>query len=149
MLNEKKFTYDHFKGEDYSDFQFISSWEKNYQSWKYNKFFPSKFIKYENLMSETFFVFKDLINFIDKVCNNKNKFNKQKAQNAIESTTFLKIKNLEKNKGFSESITSRKSKKQIPFFHLGPKNDWKKNLDDELKKKLNSIFQKSLVELNY
>ena len=149
MLNEKKFTYDHFKGEDYSDFQFISSWEKNYQSWKYNKFFPNKFIKYENLMSETFFVFKDLINFIDKVSNNKDEFNKQKAQNAIESTTFLKMKNLEKNKGFSESITSRKSEKQIPFFHLGPKNDWKKNLNDELKKKLNSIFQKNLVELDY
>ena len=28
MLNENKYTYDQFKKNDYSDFQFISSWEK-------------------------------------------------------------------------------------------------------------------------
>ena len=33
MLNEKKFIHDHRLENDYSDFQFISSWEKNYQSW--------------------------------------------------------------------------------------------------------------------
>ena len=37
----------------------------------------------------------------------------------------------------------------IPFFNLGPDNDWKKKLDEELKKKLNNAFKKSLIELNY
>ena len=37
MVDEKKFTYDFFKKNDYSDFQFISSWENNYKSWKENK----------------------------------------------------------------------------------------------------------------
>ena len=149
MQNEKKFTYDHFKVEDYSDFQFISSWEKNYKSWMYNKLFPTKIIKYENLMNETFFVFKDLINFIDKVCKNKNKFNKQKAQNSLESTSFSKLRKLEKNSGFSESITSKKNKKKIPFFNLGPDNDWKKKLNKDFQKKINYIFEKNIIELNY
>ena len=70
-------------------------------------------------MNETFFVFKDLINFIDRVCKNKNKFNKQKAQNSLESTSFSKLRKLEKNSGFSESITSKKKKIYPPVWLPG------------------------------
>ncbi len=148
MQNEKKFTYDYFKGEDYSDFQFISSWEKNYQSWINNKIFPTKIIKYEDLAEKTFFVFKNLVNFINKVCGNKDKFNKKKAQNAISSSNFLKLKELENKNGFLESVSSVNNKNRIPFFHLGPENDWNK-FDEEFKKKLNNIFKKNLIELSY
>ena len=149
MKNEKKFTYDHFKVEDYSDFQFISSWEKNYQSWTNNQFFPTKVIKYENLTNETFYTFKDTINFIDKICKNNIKFNKKKALNALSSTTFSKLKKLEAKVGFSEAPTSKNKKKEIPFFHLGPDNDWKQKLDDNFKKKFNENFKKNLIELDY
>ncbi len=149
MLNENKFTYDQFKKDDFSDFQFISSWEKNYQTWKNNKTFPLMIIKYENLQNETFFVFEKLINFINQVLKNKNSFNKKKALNALKSTSFDNLKKKEIKSGFSESITSRKNNKQIPFFNLGPDNDWKKKLDRELKKKLNNIFKKNLIELDY
>jgi hypothetical protein len=40
-------------------------------------------------------------------------------------------------------------KKNISFFHLGPKNDWKKMLDENYQKKLNSIFAVDLKELGY
>ena len=149
MKNEKKFTFDHFKKNDYSDFQFVSSWENNYRSWKENKIMPVKFIRYEDLSKETFSVFKDIVNFIDKICNNINKFNKKKLQRAIDSTSFEKLKKLEKNKGFLESITSKGNKKKIPFFHLGPENNWKKNFNSEFKEKLNNSFKKNLIELNY
>ena len=33
MISEQKYIYDRFKENDYSDFQFLSSWEKNYKSW--------------------------------------------------------------------------------------------------------------------
>ena len=50
---------------------------------------------------------------------------------AINSTSFEKLKEKEKIDGFSESIPSKKEKnKKIPFFNLGPKNNWK-NLFDE------------------
>ena len=150
MLNEKKFTYDHFKKNDYSDFQFISSWEKNYKSWIKNKDFPIKLIKYEDLIDQTFYVVKDLINFINKTCKLVNNFDKSKAQNAIETTSFEKLKKIENNHGFSESIKSKnRDKNKVPFFHLGPNNNWQKIFDPSFANKLNTIFKETLEELQY
>ena len=150
MLNEKKFTYDHFKKNDYSDFQFISSWEKNYKSWIKNKDFPIKLIKYEDLIDQTFYIVKDLINFINKTCNLDRNFDKSKAQNAIETTSFEKLKKIENSYGFSESIKSKnRDKNKVPFFHLGPNNNWQKIFDPSFANKLNTIFKETLEELQY
>lgn len=149
MMNEKKFIHDYYKENDYSDFQFISSWEKNYKSWFDQSSFPVKIIKYEDLHNETFNVFKNLIKFIDKTTNNKNDFDKKKAKNSVQSSSFDKLRNIEKTDGFLESVFSKNDSKKIPFFHLGPKNDWKKILDEKYQKKLNSIFNSNLKELNY
>ena len=150
MLNEKKFTYDYFKKNDYSDFQFIGSWEKNYKSWINNNDFPVKLIKYEDLMNKTFYVVKDLINFIEKTSKTDRNFDKLKAQNAIETTSFEKLKKIEKNYGFSESIRSKHQvNKKVPFFHLGPSNNWQKFFDADFADKLNVIFKESLQELHY
>jgi hypothetical protein len=149
MVNEKKFTYDFFKKNDYSDFQFISSWENNYKSWKENKIIPVKIVKYEDLVKETYYVFKDIINFISRLTNNQNRFNKQKAQNSVKSTSFEKLKKYEENKGFAESLISKTNKKKIPFFHLGPNNNWKNNFDQDFQNKLNKTFKENLKELGY
>ena len=149
MVDEKKFTYDFFKKNDYSDFQFISSWENNYKSWKENKIIPVKIVKYEDLVKQTYYVFKDIINFIGKLTNNQNRFNKQKAQNSVKSTSFEKLKKYEENKGFAESLISKTNKKKIPFFHLGPNNNWKNNFDQDFQNKLNKTFKENLKELGY
>ena len=149
MQDKKNFTYDFKKKKDYSDYQFISSWELNYQSWKNNNLLPIKFLKYEDLLSETFFVFKEIIEFIDELTNNKSGFIREKAKNAVKSTSFKNLKKIEEINGFGESIISREEKKKIPFFHLGPNNNWQKNFDDRFIKKLNNIFGKNLEELNY
>ena len=149
MKNEKKFTFDHFKKNDYSDFQFISSWEKNYQSWINNKIFPTMIIKYEDLGDKTYTVFKDLILFINKITKSNNTFDKKKALNALSSTNFKKLKKIEENEGFSESLNSKKNLKKIPFFHLGPDNDWRKNIEYDFQNKLNRSFKKNLEELKY
>ena len=62
---------------------------------------------------------------------------------------LIKQLKIEKKFGFSESIKSKKDNKQIPFFFLGPDNDWNKILDDELKNKLNKVFDKNLKEFSY
>ncbi len=149
MQDEKKFIYDFKKKNDFSDYQFISSWEKNYESWKNNKILPIKFLRYEDLLKETFFVFKEIIEFIDKLTNNKSGFNREKAKNAVKSTSFENLKKIEINNGFNESIISRVDKKKIPFFHLGPKNNWSENFDDKFIEKLNNTFEKNLIELDY
>ena len=150
MLNKNKFIYDYYKENDYSDFQFISSWEKNYKSWIKNKDFPIKLIKYEDLIDQTFYIVKDLINFINKTCNLDRNFDKSKAQNAIETTSFEKLKKIENNHGFSESIKSKnRDKNKVPFFHLGPNNNWQKIFDPSFANKLNTIFKETLEELRY
>ena len=151
MQNENNYIYDvhRFKQDGYSDFQFISSWITNYKSWKVQKKIPIKIIKYEELLGETFIVFKDVIEFINKTSGNNEKINKDKLKNAVNSTLFDKLKSSEEKNGFSEAITSKKSNKKIPFFYLGPKNDWRKILDEELKNKLNDIYKQNLIELSY
>jgi len=80
MLSKSKFTYNQSLIDDFSDFQFISSWEVHYRSWLNNKIFPIKLVKYEDLINKTYDVFKDVVLFIDKISNSKNKFNKEKLK---------------------------------------------------------------------
>ena len=151
MTRENNFIYDVEKldRDGYSDFQFISSWATNYKSWKVQKKIPIKIIKYEDLLNKTYAVFMDVVKFINETTNNKEKISKDKLKNSVNSTLFDKLKNNEEKYGFSEAIQSKKENKKIPFFHLGPKNDWKSIFDKSYQKKLNSIFEKNLKELNY
>lgn len=149
MLNENYYIFESEERNDYGNFQLLSSWEKNYQSWKAQKIFPIKFVRYEDLLNETFNVFKEIIEFVNKTFYLKNNFEKQKAQKSIQTTTFLKLKSMEKKEGFIESVFSKKENKKIPFFHLGAENDWKKILDKPYQSKLNSQFEVSLKELKY
>ena len=151
MINENNYIYDvrKFEEDGYSDFQFVSSWNTNYKSWMVQKKIPIKIIKYEDLLIKTFSVFKEVVQFINDTTMNNQKINKEKLKNSVNSTTFSKLKDNEQKNGFSEAITSKKHNKKIPFFYLGPKNDWKKILDEDLKSKLNDTFKKNLVELSY
>ena len=106
-------------------------------------------IKYEDLEEKTFYIFKDLIKFIDEIVGNKKKFDKNKAINCVKSSSFDKLKNIEKTEGFQESILSKNKVKKISFFHLGPKNNWKKMFDDNYQKKITAMFKVNLKELDY
>ena len=149
MLSKNKYTYNQNLVDDFSDFQFISSWEEHYKSWLNNKIFPIKLVKYEDLIYKTYDVFKDVVFFIDKISNNQNKFDKEKAKNSVNTTSFSKLKNFEKTLGFEEAIVSKKNLKKIPFLNLGPDNDWKKILSKESQEKMNIVFENNLKELKY
>ena len=151
MLNENNYIYDvsKFKEDGYSDFQFISSWNTNFKSWKVQKKIPIKFIKYEDLLNQTYFVFKEVVEFINRTTNNNEKINKIKLKNSVNSTFFDKLKQNEKINGFSEAIISKKDNKKIPFFHLGPNNNWRKILNKELQNKMTNAFKNSITELGY
>ena len=41
------------------------------------------------------------------------------------------------------------SKEKIPFFNLGPDNDWKKILDKDQQRELNDMFEEDLIKLGY
>ena len=74
MLDEKKFIHDLHVQNDYSNFQFISSWEKHYQSWTQQQNFPIKIIKYEDLNNKTYKTFKEIVQFVDNIINSTKKF---------------------------------------------------------------------------
>ena len=97
MINEKQFVYDVEKFDEvgFSDFQFISSWSLNYKSWKIQKKVPTKFIRYEDLLEKTFAVSKEILEFINKTTDNKTKINIHKLKNALQSTSFEKLKKKE------------------------------------------------------
>jgi hypothetical protein len=152
ITSEKNFIYDvhNFDDSGYSDFQFISSWNTNYKSWKIQKKIPVKFIKYEDMIDQTYTIFLEVIKFINEMTNNNEKINKTKLKNVLNSTSFEVLKKNEIDRGFTEAVPTRENKnKKIPFFNLGPKNDWKKILDEDLKVKLDKIFEKELKELHY
>lgn len=151
MANEKQFIYDvqNLEKDGYSDFQFISSWETNYKSWTVQKQIPFMIVKYESLLKETYVVFKDIVEFINKTTGINNKINKERLKNSVQSTSFNKLKENEKKHGFSEAISSKKTNEKIPFFFLGPDNDWKKILSEDIKIKLNRTYEKNLKELSY
>jgi predicted metal-dependent RNase len=151
ITNKNQYIYDlhKFKTIGYSNFQFISSWDANFESWKIQKQIPIKVIRYEDLLNETYAVFNDVINFIHNTINSEEKIFKNKIKNAVSTSLFSKLKEKEKKEGFSEAPKSKLLNSQIPFFNLGPNNNWKKILNDNLKDKLNIAFQKKLKELSY
>ena len=152
ISNEKNYIYNvqNFEENGFSDFQFISSWSTNYKSWTVQKKVPIKLIKYEDLVDKTYKVFYEIIEFINKTTNINKKIDKIKLKNTLKSTTFDTLKNKEIQKGFSEAVTSNKEDgKKISFFHLGPKNDWRQMISDDLKIKLDKTFEKDLKELSY
>jgi len=71
-----------------------------------------------------------------------------KFLNAINSTSFVNLKNKELNEGFEESFISKKGEK-INFFNLGFKNKWQNSLPDDVISKANDCFKKELKELGY
>ena len=152
MIHDKNFLYNvqNFEKSGYADFQFIGSWSTNYKSWKNQKKIPVKFIKYEDLEKKTFSVFFEIIEFINKITNNSKVIDKKKIKKIISTTSFELLKKNEIKNGFSESVTSRvDANKKIPFFHLGPKNNWRTILKDDFQVKIEKTFDKELKELSY
>ena len=92
----------------------ISSWKTHYNSWKN---FKKKYllIKYENLINEPHIEFGRIRNYLKT--NLKLSFSDKKFNDAIESNSFKKLKNIENLEGFSENIF-KDSNKKITFSTL-------------------------------
>jgi len=148
MLNERKFIHDQ-REKDYADFHFLSSWSQHYKSWLNDKSFKLIFVKYEDLESKTYETFEKIINFINNLSNSESSVDKSKIKKCLETTSFDKLKKMEKEIGFDEAIYSKKSKKNINFFNLGSSNKWKNVIPESYHNKINELFQKDLDFLKY
>ncbi len=129
---------------------YVGTWRQNYNSWKSFKHEGRYLlIKYEDLINKTEFCFKKILEFLYNLQNIKFKIDKKKFENTIKTTSFEEMKKMEKEKGFTEGKINIFTKKKIPFFNLGPDNNWKKILEPEIRKKIEKAFKKEMIELGY
>ena len=129
---------------------YLGSWGSNFNSWKSLKT-PGKYllIKYEDLINNKKETFLKILEFIHKLKKVRLVVDNTKLDNAIASTNFKKMQNLEKEKGFIESKIDNKTGKNIPFFNLGENNKWENSLNSEIVKKIENAFGKEMKELGY
>jgi len=128
----------------------MGTWKGNFHSWKSFKYQERYLlIKYEDLIAEREKSFLKILKFICKLNNTKFNLDKTKLKNVLETTDFKKMKELEKKKEFFEAKTNKKTGEKIPFFNLGPKNNWKQLLDNKIKEKIEIAFEKEMIELGY
>jgi len=149
MQNENTIISDYKYLNNHAKTNIINSWRINYQSWLSNNRYRRMMIKYEDLIENPKQTLRDLIIFINTICRFNNGIDVKKLENAIQSTTFEKLQNLEDTGKFSESVYSDKNEKKIKFFYLGPKNNWKDRLNKDLIKKMNTYYKKDLEKLGY
>jgi len=124
----------------------ISSWSTNYKSWK-NMSENFLLIKYEDLLMDPDKEFAKIVKFLNSILNIE--FNKNIITEAIKTSSFDNLKKLEKSGLFRESVADTKSGDKKDFFYLGPKNDWKKLLDNKISKEIEQKFQNEMKELKY
>ena len=129
---------------------YLGSWNFHYNSWKVfkqsNKYF---LLKYEDLIIDTKNSFKQVLNFINNNLEFPISIEDRKIEKIIDQTKFSKMRNLEKKDGFDEAKINDNTGKIVPFFNLGPKNDWKKNLDGNSISIIEEYFKEEMIELNY
>ena len=129
---------------------YTGNWASNYESWKsFKSVGKYLLIKYEDLIYDKENTFLKILNFIHKLSKNNFVLDKKKFKNVIDTTDFGNMQRMEKDTDFHESMINKKTGKKVKFFYLGPKNDWKKLLDNDLKNKLNDVFKQNLIELSY
>ena len=84
---------------------FHGTWGGNYQSWKSFKYQDRYLlIKYEDIVSKPDVIFQDGLKFIAKISNTNLKIDKKKIENAINTTTFENLKQMEEKNGFIEAV---------------------------------------------
>jgi len=122
----------------------ISSWKNHFNSWKkMNKNYL--LIKYENLINFPELEFEKITKYLENLINKK--FDKTKILDSIKKSSFDNLKKKEQSNGFIEAPIS--IDQPISFFNMGPKNNWRNLLDEEISRKIEKEFKKEMLELNY
>ncbi len=139
----------------YASYTYISSWSNNYLSWLKNNQFRRLFVKYEDLITNKYETFRDIIVFINTLMNRTEGVDKLKLQKAIETTNFNELKKKEISETFNGLESSFKnwrkfhSENKNLFFNLGPENNWEKILKKSISNEIAISFEKEMKKLRY
>jgi len=145
MIDEKKF----MSRTDKNAEVFAGSWNFNYNSWKnleqHKKYF---LIKYEDLITNKKTIILKVFKFLNSL-GMKLDIDMVKLNKVIKTTEFKQMQIIEQKETFTEAMIDEKTGKRKIFFNLGPKNDWRTNLDNKNKEKIEQAFSKEMEELEY
>tara|TARA_B100001057_G_scaffold343742_1_gene344675 strand:- start:1691 stop:2542 length:852 start_codon:yes stop_codon:yes gene_type:complete len=139
----------------FSTYTLISSWANHYNSWSKTNHFRRLIIKYEDLISNSYETFRDIVVFTNTLINRTEGVDKNKLINAIKSTDFKTLKSKEIKDGLNKSVTSFKKWRKVHkenknlFFNLGPQNNWKKLMNKNLSNKIEEKFKEEMLDLGY
>ena len=124
----------------------LGKWNDHYRSWTRNK---NNFllIKYEDLIQNPENELEKIINFLKKYLDVKTNDNKNKK--ILETTSFKNLKEMEQKGLFKENVLNKKDDSKVNFFHLGPANNWKDTLNEDVKNKIEKNFYNEMKELGY
>ena len=67
----------------------------------------------------------------------------------MRSCSFENLSTKEDKDGFDEQSKSKKDNKNLKFFYLGAKNNWKNILDEKMEKNIRTSFNQEMKDLNY
>ena len=93
------------------------------------------------MVSNKYGTFHKIISYLNEIDNTE--VDKEKLIKALKQTEFEELQKMEKRDGFREKL------KADLFFRKGKTGEWKKELPVDLAKKIEKIFHKEMVELNY
>ena len=154
MITDKKRSLMSNNGS-HASLTFISSWAENYLSWLRDNRFRRLFVKYEDLITNKYETFRDIIVFTNTLMNRVEGVDKSRLQKAIETTNFNVLKKKEISETFDGSQSSFKSWRKFHsenknlFFNLGPENNWKKILKTKISNRIEIGFEKEMKKLGY
>jgi hypothetical protein len=115
IINESNYNLGHESGKQL--FQPLLNWSEHYTSWTTKPNFPVYVLRYEDMLEDTFRVFKDIVQKIGL------KYSDEAIQMAIDATSFEKLKKQEEENGFRE-----KNPDSPRFFNNGTSGTWKGKL---------------------
>ena len=123
----------------------VGSWINHYKSW--NKFKKNYlFIKYEDLLENPEKEFFKITNYLTTLANYN--FNNEEIIKSIENCEFKNLSDQEDVYNFDGNSETNKKLNQ-KFFHLGPKNRWQDILTDEVRSKVELLFENEMKEIGY
>ena len=123
----------------------IGSWSEHYKFWKNNNE-NYLLIKYEDLLKNPLEELNRIIFFLKKFI--KIDTNKVKNENIINTTRFEKLKFMENEGKFKESVHDSRGKIKN-FFHEGPNNRWQDSLNLNVKNEIEEKLANEMRELGY
>ena len=124
----------------------LGKWNDHYRSWTRVKN-NLLLIKYEDLIHNPESELEKIINFLKKYLNIKT--NDDKNKEILKTTSFKNLKEMETKGLFKENVLNKEDNSKVNFFHLGPANNWKDNLNEDVKNKIEKNFYEEMAELEY